>query len=73
MSFFDLTPPRPRHDHPGISADEATWDELCEALREALNACQERHPGLTWGDVIHAAKFLAHDLIQSYHDDSADA
>lgn len=72
-SFFPVTASHAEEDHPGISADQETWDAVCEALRDTLNDCHDTYPDLTWGDIIHAAKYLAHDLIQSYHDDTAEA
>lgn len=73
MSFFDPTPPANDDGLPGISASEEVWEALIETLRDALNTFHDVHPDVTWGDVIHATKYLAEELTRDYYEDMVDA
>jgi hypothetical protein len=75
MSPWNLVPSHlnPADAHPGISASEEEWSALLDTLREALNTFRDTHPDVTYGDEIHAAKYLAKELTLDWAENTADA
>jgi hypothetical protein len=75
MSPWNLIPSHlsPGDAHPGISASEEDWFDLIDALRETLDTFAESHPDFTYGDGIHATKYLADALIREWAENTADA
>jgi hypothetical protein len=75
-SFFQLTAPPALSTEdalPGISASEEDFLALIEAVHETIDAFQEEHPDLTYGDAIHAILCVKHNLIDDFISDTADA
>lgn len=74
-SFFRLTAPTVTPDDalPAIMASEEDFYALIDCLHAAINTFHTTHPDLTYGDAIHAAKCLVHDLITGYAENTCDA